>query len=207
MNRPYTLLILLGVFCVLASCRSKVTQNVKANYRDSVADLQQWKLIKLDTESFYQPLGWKTGKQAGYNYFAYLNNGDKAKYFSIVKYKMSDKGLTPLVYLHEMYKTWLNNKTEIFDGYNVKKQVIGKNEIYCSQIFTTIGNRKLLNYSLIFTDNDYLYNIGVKIERPEYLHYKTSLDNIVFNLKINDKYIFDPDANIASERVIDLSKL
>ena len=206
-----SVLLLLSVF-VFSQCRfgtdsNKDKQSIETDFkRGKDLDPKEWSCHKVENNTICIPSNWKFIEQNKVFYFTSLNNEDKNTFFTIIKFDTGLKNLNAGQYLQQGYSQMLQDTVETLTGYTLKKMTFKDKISYYAEYFTKIKGEEYFAYSMVFEKKGLLYDIALKLSKEESPRYKETFKDILFNFRIDNKFVFDEHDEMEKIDVIDLSK-
>jgi hypothetical protein len=179
------------------------SSNSKKDYEPS-----HKRCIDKQDDSWCVPLSWTPINQKFFHFYCRLNKADTSSFFVIGKYKTIPPKISARAYLKATYQQLMNDKSEIFTGYTVKKVTTsGKKTIYKIQYFSTINHINYVTNSTLIENEGFLFDITLKAKDLMVKRYIKDYTYVVLNFKSNNKVLFDKSSLIEKEELVDLSKI
>ena len=149
---------------------------------------------------------WKIlAHKEAYLFCSIDSNSDS--FFAIVKINKKIVEVDSKTYLRSGYSQLIGDTHELSRGYTLYHLFFNKKETYYGEYFTVIDTINYLSYSMVYENEDNLYELVLKAKEESHEYYYTVFQNIIYTFKINDKQLFDPNDKLKKFIDVDLTKI
>lgn len=170
-------------------------------YNENSLTQEDWVLHDVFEDKIYCPKNWTKINRSDVNLVLGINSIDVNSYFYFNRYNRS-KEITINYYLNELIKAIKNDKNETFDELFLYELKYENRTFYSVEAETTIDGENYFFCELLWYENNFLYDIGIKFDL-EYSEiglkkYRTILHNTL----INGKPLFELDNEVQKVKVV-----
>jgi hypothetical protein len=167
----------------------------------------EWECYDAAGDRFCIPRSWEPVKQNKVWFLSHLDTKDKRTYFAVVKVELEDTLDMDLFYLQKMYAEYLADSVEQLTGSSLRKLTFAENVVFDAELSTAVGEKRYKTYSVVLQENEYLFEIGLKVEESESASAKEIFRNILYNVKFGRDSIFTNHNKLEKIEFVDFSKL
>ena len=204
---------LLLYIAIITSCGTKQetqdSRSMKVDQYDvdigEKLDSEDWNCEPTQEDNICYPRDWKPVDQTKFTFFSYLNNDDDNTFFVVAKYDLVELGMTDKDYLKEVYRQLKTDTVEIFEEYSFKELIYeNRNSSYYGEFSTQVQSKNYFTYTMYTVKGGSLFDITLKVEKRYKDNYYKQFQNILYNIKTDNIYLFDFKEEIKEVKSVNL---
>ncbi|MEO6168170.1 MAG: hypothetical protein ABIO46_12405 [Chitinophagales bacterium] len=166
---------------------------------------KDWHCYEVQYDRICCPVLWEPEKQNNFLFFTQLNDSDTNTFFVVLRHDEELNNITLDNYLREAYIQLKDDTNEIFKEYSLRELVFENKKSFYGEFTTDIRDSLFLSLAMYTEVKGIIYDITLKIPAKEREVYYELFQDILFNYKINEHFLFSEREEINSIHPIDLS--
>ena len=168
---------------------------------------KDWQCYEVQYDKICCPVEWKYINQKTFLFFSQLDDINENTFFVVVRYDMKINNLTLKDYLKEGYKQLKSDTVERFENYSLKELIFKDKTALYGEFETKIKDSLYITFSMYRELNGMIYDLSLKVPKEQKDKYYENFQDILYNYKANNKFIYSEKDELKSVHSITFDSL